>query len=161
MANFLRVRRAALGADRNDSEVTCNACPAAFRRLASHKDRCNRRSYGSQNHSRSIDSKLSLDRRLHARESGSMIAQPYEHYIERRDPTQNMARYYIISGDVQLTRRWGRIGSRGQAMSHTFARETDTVRLFLDLLRKKRRRGYNPRGRAAELLSPRRLTGGL
>jgi predicted DNA-binding WGR domain protein len=45
-----------------------------------------------------------------------MIAQPYELYIERRDPTRNMARYYVLSirpnlfGDVQLTRRWGRIG---------------------------------------------------
>ena len=87
-----------------------------------------------------------------------MIAQPYDLYIERRDPTRNMARFYVLSirpnlfGDVQLTRRWGRIGSRGQAMSHTFAREADAVRLFLDLLRHKRKRGYRPRGRAAEII---------
>ena len=67
-----------------------------------------------------------------------------------------MSRFYTLSigatlfGDVQLTRRWGRIGSRGQAMSHTFAREVDAVRLFLGLLRHKRKRGYRPRGRAAE-----------
>ncbi len=88
-----------------------------------------------------------------------MIAQPYELYIERRDPTRNMARYYVLSirpnlfGDVQLTRRWGRIGSRGQVMSHTFEREADAVHLFLDLLRHKRKRGYGPRVRAVELVS--------
>jgi len=86
-----------------------------------------------------------------------MIAQPYELYIERRDPTRNMARFYVLSlrlnlfGDVQLTRRWGRIGSRGQVISHSFDGEADAVRLFLDLLRQKRRRGYRPRGRAVEL----------
>jgi predicted DNA-binding WGR domain protein len=90
-----------------------------------------------------------------------MIAQPYELYIERRDPTRNMARYYVLSirpslfGDVQLTRRWGRIGARGQTMSHTFAQETDAVRLFLDLLRQKRKRGYGPKGRAAAPVSRR------
>ena len=86
-----------------------------------------------------------------------MIAQPYELYIERRDPTRKMARFYGLSirpnlfGDIQLTRRWGRIGSRGQVMSHSFEREADAVRLFLDLLRHKRKRGYGPRGRAVEL----------
>jgi predicted DNA-binding WGR domain protein len=86
-----------------------------------------------------------------------MIAQPYELYIERRDPARNMSRYYVLSirptlfGDVQLERRWGRIGARGQAMSHSFAREDDAVRLFLDLLRLKRKRGYGPKGRAAAL----------
>ncbi len=90
-----------------------------------------------------------------------MIAQPYELYIERRDPTRNMARYYVLSiqatlfGDVQLTRRWGRIGARGQAMSHSFAREDDAVRLFLDLLRLKRKRGYGPKGRGAAMVSRR------
>ena len=108
-----------------------------------------------RNRMRLIDSKLSLDRRHRARDSGGMIAQPYELYIERRDPTRNMARYYVLSiqatlfGDVQLTRRWGRIGARGQAMSHSFAREDDAVRLFLDVLRLKRKRGYGPKGRVA------------
>ncbi len=84
-----------------------------------------------------------------------MIAQPYELHIERRDAARNMARYYVLSirptlfGDVQLERRWGRIGARGQAMSHSFAREEDAVRLFLDLLRRKRMRGYGPKGRGA------------
>jgi len=77
-----------------------------------------------------------------------MIALSYHLYIERRDANRNMARFYALSieptlfGDACLTRRWGRIGSRGQAMIHQFEHEQDAVRLFLDLLRHKRRRGY-------------------
>jgi predicted DNA-binding WGR domain protein len=80
-----------------------------------------------------------------------MIAQPYELRIERRDPGRNMARYYVLSirptlfGEIELTRRWGRIGARGQSLNHVFSREDDAVRLFLDLLRRKRKRGYGPR----------------
>jgi len=79
-----------------------------------------------------------------------MIAQPYQLYVERTDATKNMARYYAMSidatlfGDVCLTRRWGRIGARGQALQHHFRREEDAVLLFLELLRNKRRRGYGP-----------------
>ncbi|MDK1492859.1 WGR domain-containing protein [Sinorhizobium sp. 7-81] len=80
-----------------------------------------------------------------------MIAQPYQLYVERTDPSRNMARYYAMSieptlfGDACLTRRWGRIGSTGQQKTHHFDREEDAVRLFLDLLRQKRKRGYLPR----------------
>ena len=80
-----------------------------------------------------------------------MIAQPYELRIERRDPAQNMARVYVLAiqptlfGEIQLTRRWGRIGSRGQSLNHVFNREDDADRLFLELLRRKRKRGYGPR----------------
>jgi len=94
-------------------------------------------------------------RALHPRDSAAMIAQPYKLYIERRDAKRGMARFYALSisptlfGDIQLTRRWGRIGGRGQAISHSFAREDEAVRLFLDLLRRKRRRGYAPRGAGA------------
>lgn len=79
-----------------------------------------------------------------------MIAQPYKLYIERTDPTLNMARFYAVSidqtlfGEACLTRRWGRIGTAGQSMIHLFAREQDAVVLFLDLIRQKRRRGYLP-----------------
>lgn len=79
-----------------------------------------------------------------------MIAQPYQLYVERTDRTKNMARYYAMSieptlfGDACLTRRWGRIGSRGQQLVHHFDREEEAVRLFLDLLRQKRVRGYRP-----------------
>ena len=80
-----------------------------------------------------------------------MIAQRYEIYIERRDAARNMARFYILTirptlfGEIQLVRYWGRIGARGQRLSHVFTRELDAVRLFLDLLRRKRKRGYGPR----------------
>jgi predicted DNA-binding WGR domain protein len=79
-----------------------------------------------------------------------MTTQPYNLYIERKDPTVNMARYYAVSiditlfGEACLTRRWGRIGSAGQSMTHTFAREEDAVARFLDLVRKKCKRGYSP-----------------
>ena len=79
-----------------------------------------------------------------------MIVQPYQLYVEWKDPTKNMARFYAMSieatlfGDVCLTRRWGRIGARGQAMQHHFNKEEDAVQLFLALLRNKRERGYGP-----------------
>jgi predicted DNA-binding WGR domain protein len=83
-----------------------------------------------------------------------MIAQPYQLYVERTDATKNMARYYAMSieatlfGDACLTRRWGRIGSKGQQMAHHFDREEEAVRLFLDLLQTKRKRGYRPTAQA-------------
>ena len=77
-----------------------------------------------------------------------MIAQPYKLYIEWTDPSRNMARFYAMSidptlfGDACLTRRWGRIGAKGQIKTHLFEREQDAVELFLDLIRQKRGRGY-------------------
>lgn len=81
-----------------------------------------------------------------------MIAQPYHLYIERTNASKNMARYYAMEismtlfGEACLTRSWGRIGKRGQSMSHFFEREEDAVDLFLDLVRQKRSRGYRPAG---------------
>jgi predicted DNA-binding WGR domain protein len=81
----------------------------------------------------------------------TMIAQPYQLYVERTDATKNMARYYAMSieptlfGEACLTRRWGRIGSGGQRLVHHFEREEEAVGLFLQLLRQKRSRGYRPR----------------
>jgi predicted DNA-binding WGR domain protein len=80
-----------------------------------------------------------------------MLTQPYQLYIERTDPARNMARYYVMDitetlfGEACLTRTWGRIGTRGQAKVHLFDREEEAVRLFLDLTRQKRARGYRPR----------------
>lgn len=97
------------------------------------------------------DSKKSLDLEIEERDSVTMIAQPYQLCVERMDPTKNMARYYAMSieatlfGDVCLTRRWGRIGARGQAMQHHFNKEEEAVQLFLELLRSIRVRGYGPR----------------
>ncbi|MBU0835183.1 MAG: WGR domain-containing protein [Alphaproteobacteria bacterium] len=79
-----------------------------------------------------------------------MIAQPYHLYIERTDASKNMARYYAMEisttlfGETCLTRSWGRIGKRGQCISHHFEQEEEAVDLFLDLLRQKRARGYRP-----------------
>ncbi|WP_306917304.1 WGR domain-containing protein [Rhizobium mesoamericanum] len=80
-----------------------------------------------------------------------MIAQPYQLYVERTDASKNMARYYVMAiepnlfGDVCLSRKWGRIGARGQTKVHNFGREEEAVQLFLELLRQKRKRGYRPR----------------
>ncbi len=79
-----------------------------------------------------------------------MISQPYQLYIERSDALKNMARYYAMDisstlfGQACLTRRWGRIGSRGQSKLHIFENEQEAVSLFLDILRQKRGRGYRP-----------------
>jgi len=80
-----------------------------------------------------------------------MLAQPYQLYVERRDASRNMARFYAMSieqtlfGQACLIRRWGRIGAYGQTMQHSFDREDEAVQLFLYLLRQKRKRGYRPR----------------
>ncbi|WP_348271483.1 WGR domain-containing protein [Mesorhizobium sp. 1M-11] len=85
------------------------------------------------------------------RDSARMIAQQYRLYIERRDPGRNMARFYVLSieetlfGHARLVRRWGRIGTTGRMVQHSFDDEGEAVGLFLELLRAKRRRGYRPK----------------
>ena len=71
--------------------------------------------------------------------------------LERIDPAQNMARYYVLSveptlfGDSALVREWGRIGSSGQRRSELFPQSND-AHLALDAwLKRKRRRGYQQR----------------
>ncbi|WP_343073723.1 WGR domain-containing protein [Rhizobium hidalgonense] len=65
-----------------------------------------------------------------------------------------MARFYVLAieptlfGTPCLTRRWGRIGTFGQAMVHHFDREEDAVRMFLDLLLTKLARGYRAKTNA-------------
>lgn len=87
-----------------------------------------------------------------------MIAQPYQLYVERTDHAKNMARFYAMSieanlfGELCLTRRWGRIGAKGQTLTHHFEREQDAVTLFLDLTRQKRARGYRMRSSASREL---------
>lgn len=81
----------------------------------------------------------------------AMIAQNYRLYIERRDAGRNMARFYALSieetlfGQTCLVRRWGRIGTTGRSVQHSFDDESEAVSLFLELLRTKRSRGYRPR----------------
>ena len=104
------------------------------------------------NHRRPIDSELSLDSNAAIGDDSDMITQPYQLYVERTEPSKNMARYYAMTieptlfGTACLTRRWGRIGSMGQEKVHHFQREEDAVHLFLDVLRQKRARGYRPAG---------------
>jgi predicted DNA-binding WGR domain protein len=101
------------------------------------------------NRSAQSDSKLSLDEDSTKRDHADMIIQPYNLYIERTDSTRNMARFYAMSiepnlfGEACLMRRWGRIGTRGQTMSHHFETEQEAVDLFFELLRQKKRRGYS------------------
>ncbi|NEI05832.1 WGR domain-containing protein [Rhizobium leguminosarum] len=79
-----------------------------------------------------------------------MTVQPYRLYIERIDPSKNMAGFYALSiepnlfGETSLVRSWGRIGSRGQQKIHVFDSEAKAVDLLLTLLRRKRSRGYLP-----------------
>jgi predicted DNA-binding WGR domain protein len=97
------------------------------------------------------DSKLSLDQVGAIDDSVAMIHQPYHLYTERTDPARNMARYYAMEisetlfGEPCLTRRWGRIGATGQSLTHHFEREDEAVKLFLDLMRQKKARGYRPK----------------
>jgi predicted DNA-binding WGR domain protein len=108
------------------------------------------------NQSRPTDSNLSLDVESALRDPAAMVAQPYQLYVERTDATKNMARYYAMSieptlfGEACLIRRWGRIGAGGQRKVHHFTREEDAVALFLELLRRKRSRGYRPKLRCRQ-----------
>lgn len=121
-----------------------------------------RRCITVMNQSRSTDSNVSLDAESRLRDPAAMIAQPYQLYVERTDPTKNMARYYAMSieptlfGEACLIRRWGRIGAGGQMLVHHFSREEEAVEFFPELLRKKRSRGYGPRPhtRQGPLASP-------
>ena len=94
---------------------------------------------------------MSLDVAAPREDHAGMISQPYQLYVERTDPAKNMARYYAMEiertmfGEACLTRRWGRIGKRGQEKQPVFEREEEAVLLFLDLLKQKRARGYLPR----------------
>lgn len=90
-----------------------------------------------------------------------MIAQQYKLYVERREPGRNMARFYALSiqgtlfGQACLVRRWGRIGTAGRTVQHSFDDERQAVELFLHLLRAKRMRGYAPPAQGANLRSGR------
>ena len=80
-----------------------------------------------------------------------MTATPRHLYIERRDTTRNMARFYALSieptlfGDVCLTRRWGRIGTRGQMRTMSFSHEDEALAQFARIQRQKASRGYRER----------------
>ncbi|TGP50946.1 WGR domain-containing protein [bacterium M00.F.Ca.ET.230.01.1.1] len=80
-----------------------------------------------------------------------MNALHYRLHIERREPDLNMARFYALSieatlfGQTCVVRRWGRIGTSGRTVRHSFDNESEAVGFFLALLRAKKLRGYRPR----------------
>jgi predicted DNA-binding WGR domain protein len=97
-----------------------------------------------------IDSDMSLDAGTCSGDSLTMSQLFYRLHVQRIDATQNMARFYVLAiepslfGNVSVVRKWGRIGTRGQERVHHFENEKQALSLFLDILRKKRRKGYRP-----------------
>ncbi len=73
---------------------------------------------------------------------------PTELQMRRIDPARNMRRFYRLSvqrdlfGRASLVREWGRIGTRGQRISHWCATEPEAENLTDTLLAAKLRRGY-------------------
>jgi predicted DNA-binding WGR domain protein len=71
-------------------------------------------------------------------------------YFERRDASRNMARFYALSierdlfGGVVLSRRWGRLSTRGRERQERFESERQALMRMLELCRIKRHRGYGP-----------------
>ncbi len=72
-------------------------------------------------------------------------------YLEKRDPENNMQRFYAmhvsqtIFGDWALIREWGRIGSPGTVRENWFDTEEEAIIAELKLSHSKKRRGYiNP-----------------
>ncbi len=132
-----------MGEDRWSSFASANR--AERRRRTAHSVH---RNFTEMNRSNAIDSYLSLDENRRPSDYAAMLSQPYQLYVERTDEARNMARFYAMTiepnlfGEVCLVRRWGRIGAQGQMKIQHFARERDAVAAFLDLLRRKRSRGY-------------------
>lgn len=82
-------------------------------------------------------------------------------YLEKRDPTKNLARFYSLKvlpnlfGEWALQREWGRIGQAGQVRSLYFPSQEDATRALLKLETAKRRRGYWLRPEQLELFQGR------
>ena len=70
-------------------------------------------------------------------------------YLERIDPAQNMARYYLVDvsrdlfGMWMVTRQWGRIGSGGQRRVAAFDDKAKAIQELEIWRRSKTRRGYH------------------
>ena len=71
--------------------------------------------------------------------------------LERRDPSRNMAGFYVLAieptlfGDMALVREWGRVGSLGRVVASIFI-QRDLGGEALDVwLARKARRGYQVR----------------
>lgn len=81
-----------------------------------------------------------------------MALYPFKLYCQRVDAARNMARYYMLAiettlfGEATVVRSWGRIGKRGGLKSEVFPTERDAARHFLEIVRRKRQKGYIPVG---------------
>ena len=68
--------------------------------------------------------------------------------LERRDPAQNMARFYVLSieptlfGDAALVREWGRLGTQGRRRLDLFREHATASEALETWLSRKIRRGY-------------------
>ena len=68
--------------------------------------------------------------------------------LERREPSRNMARFYVLTieptlfGDMALVREWGRIGSLGRRRLDLHANGTSAGEALDAWLARKARRGY-------------------
>ena len=78
-------------------------------------------------------------------------------YLEKRDPTKNLARFYSLIvlpnlfGQWSLQREWGRIGQAGKVRTLHFPSQEDAMRALLKLETVKKRRGYWMRPEQLEL----------
>ncbi|WP_458793045.1 WGR domain-containing protein [Yoonia sp. MH D7] len=69
-------------------------------------------------------------------------------YLEKRQPSNNVARFYRMSvmpnlfGEWTLLREWGRIGQGGQVRMDWFSDEVQAVAALVTLETSKRQRGY-------------------
>ncbi|NKM58905.1 WGR domain-containing protein [Rhizobium anhuiense] len=74
----------------------------------------------------------------------------FQLHFQRIDASRNMARYYMLAiqptlfGETAVVRNWGRIGRRGGERTDMFGTEQEAVAHFLDLARRKHRKGYRP-----------------
>jgi len=75
--------------------------------------------------------------------------------LDRTDPHQNMARFYVLSleptlfGDAALVREWGRWGRPGRRRLDLFPDVEAAAEALEDWLRKKTKRGYRVSNGAA------------
>ena len=71
--------------------------------------------------------------------------------LERRDPSRDMARFYVLAieptlfGDVALAREWGRIGTLGRRRLDLHADVASAAEALDIWLARKSRRGYQIR----------------
>lgn len=79
-----------------------------------------------------------------------MSKKSFHLHVQRVDATKNMARFYRLAieptlfGEFSLVRNWGRIGTRGQEKVLVLENEKQALAAFLDILRRKRKKGYRP-----------------